>query len=288
MEKETVDLEKLNFEYEALENCPLCDGVIMIPDGRFNWLDVDFWYVSCTHCSLKFMNPRPTREAYKKFYEDQFWQQKIRNKGYHKTGQAWQREKYKWDNEKDWDPEFGRKNLAEKLSRLRIEEITGCLREHITLGADTDILEVGCAFPVTLKSLRDDQGCIVHAIEPSNEARTIIEEDGNIVLVGKYAEELEEMAKTEKKYDAIIFSHILENTTNPFAIVKWAQQNLKPNGVVYIQTPNLLVNDQMNPYHPYIFNRNTVKMMVEKAGMTYKQMSPTIERMLSVICLNNK
>lgn len=279
----TVDLEKLNFDYEALEQCPLCEGDRFVPNGRFTWLDVDFWYVVCMDCSLKFMNPRPTREAYKHFYENQFWQQKIRNKGYHKAGQAWQRGKYQWDNEEDWDPEFGRENLSEKLSRLRIDMITKALSEHVTLQEGTDILEVGCAFPVTLRSLRDNQKCSVYAIEPSEEARADIEKDGNIQLIGRYAEELEEMIASDRKFDAIIFSHILENTVDPFSIVQFAAKNLKEGGVIYMQTPNLLVNDQMNPYHPYIFNRKTVRMMAEKAGLGYVQKSPTIERMLSVI-----
>ena len=283
MENREVYLEKLNFEHEALDACPLCKGDVMLPNAKINWLETDFWYVVCPKCGLKFMNPRPTRESYLDFYENQFWQQKIRNKGFHQSGQAWQRGNYKWDNEENWDPEFGIKNLSDKLSKLRIEMITDCLLHHVGLSSQSNILEVGSAFPVTLEAIQDKFNAKVYAIEPSEEARKVITDGGKVTLLGKYAEELEGMVGGEKKFDVIIFSHILENTVDPFSIVKWAAQNLKDGGVIYIQTPNLLVCDQMNPYHPYIFCRNTVRLMVENAGLEYHQMSRNIERMLSVI-----
>lgn len=284
MNKDNNSLEKLDFEFEALESCPLCDGKVMTPAARINWLNTDFWYVTCPSCGLKFMNPRPTRESYLKFYADQFWQQKVRNMGFHQIGQVWQTGKYKEDNEEKWDPEFGRKNLSDKLKRLRIDMITNTLKENVELGKDTNILEVGCSFPVTLEALNENFGCNVHAIEPSEEARAVIESGGKVKLIGRYAEELEDMKDKDLKFDVIIFSHVLENTVDPFTVVQNAAQLLKDGGVIYIQTPNLLVCDQMNPYHPYIFCRNTVKLMAEKAGLKFKQDSKNIDRMLTAIC----
>ena len=279
------NLQKVNFDFEALDECPLCLGKVSIPSGRINWLDTDFWYVVCPNCGLKFMNPRPTRESYKTFYEDLFWQQKVRNLGFHQSGQAWQSGQYKWDNEKQWEPEFGRQNLSDKLSALRIETITSNLQKHIELGKNTKILEVGCGFPVTLQSLHDNFGCQVYAIEPSAEAQEVIKKSGDIKLLAPIAEELENISKSDEKFDAIIFSHVLENTTNPFAIMGYAADALKDGGLVYIQTPNLLVCDQMNPYHPYIFCNNSLRMMVEKAGLKYQRISDPKERMLTAVNL---
>lgn len=279
------NLQKVSFNFEALDECPLCQSKVCIANGRINWLEIDFWYVVCTVCGLKFMNPRPTRESYKIFYENLFWQQKVRNLGFHQSGQVWQAGQYKWDNEEKWEPEFGRKNLSDKLSALRIETITKNLQKHIDLNKETKILEVGCGFPVTLQSLYDNFDCQVYAIEPSAEAQNVIKRSGNIKLLAQVAEDLEDIAKGDTKFDAIIFSHVLENTVNPFAIVGFAAKALKDNGLIYIQTPNLLVCDQMNPYHPYIFCHNSLKMMVEKAGLQYQRISDPKERMLTAVNL---
>ncbi|MDZ4243489.1 MAG: methyltransferase domain-containing protein, partial [Candidatus Doudnabacteria bacterium] len=86
------------------------------------------------------------------------------------------------------------------------------------------------------------------------------------------------------RFDAIIFSHVLENATDPLQVIRWANSCLSANGVIYIQTPNLLVFDQMNPYHPFIFSRNSLRVLIEKAGLVYEPVSQPIDKMLTVIC----
>ena len=279
------NLKEIHFDFSAWEQCPVCGGEIMLPNGKINWLETDFWYVICPACNLKFMNPMPTRQAYEDFYKNQFWQQKIRNLGFKEQGQVWQAGRYKWHNDEEWDPEFGRKNISDKLSNLRIETITECLRENIKLNNQTQILEVGCGFPVTLKSLKGNFHCQVYAIEPSAEAREIIEADGDIKLMGYYAEELEDLSANDLKFDALIFSHVLENTTDPLSVIKFAKNCLKEQGIIYVQTPNLLVCDQMNPYHPYIFCNQSLQVLADKAGLKYQPVSQRIERMLTAVCL---
>ena len=66
------DLLKVSFAFEAVEHCPICTGKVMIPNGKIRWLEIDFWYVICPACGLKYMNPRPTRESYREFYENLF------------------------------------------------------------------------------------------------------------------------------------------------------------------------------------------------------------------------
>jgi 2-polyprenyl-3-methyl-5-hydroxy-6-metoxy-1,4-benzoquinol methylase len=109
-----------------------------------------------------------------------------------------------------------------------------------------------------------------------------------VEFIGRYAEDLKELAGKSQKFDAIIFSHALENTTDPTAVIDYAQKCLKRGGLVYVQTPNLLVNDQMNPYHPFIFSANALRLIAEKAGLKYKQISKTIDRMLTAVLLNSK
>lgn len=277
------ELLKVAFEFEALDACPLCGSEIMIPNGKIKWLDIDFWYVICPVCNLKFMNPRPVQESYQKFYKDFFWQQKVRNIGFKQEGQIWQGQRYKWDNDKVWNPEEGRKNKIEKLRALRFGIISEMLSKYISLDKDKKILEVGCGFGVILHELNKKYRCEVYGIEPSSEAQEAIRDFGNIKLLGLYGEELESVSEGGLKFDAIIFSHALENTSIPFDIMRWAVECLQPNGIIYVQCSNLFTYDQMNPYHPYIFSFPAFKRLSQKLGTSIKRVSPSLDKMLTVV-----
>ena len=140
------DYKKVNFEFEALDKCPFCEHGVMISNGSIQWLENDFWYVICPNCGLKYMNPRPTTKSYRDFYKDLFWQQKVRNLGFHQTGQLWQSSGYKsdWSNSEEWDPAEGREKFINKHRKKRVDSIVPVLQQHLTLDKDKKILEVGC------------------------------------------------------------------------------------------------------------------------------------------------
>ncbi|MBI4114943.1 MAG: class I SAM-dependent methyltransferase [Candidatus Omnitrophica bacterium] len=277
------DYTKVSFDFEALDACPFCKKNIMIPSGRIQWLGIDFWYVFCAHCGLKFMNPRPTEASYKEFYKTMFWEQKVRNIGFHQIGQMWQTGTYKWDNDKVWDPKQGLENRLEKHREQRVKTIIPVVAGEIFLNKDSRILEVGCGFGVTLSEFHKQYGCKVFGIEPSDEAQKTIRSFGTIEVLARYAEDLKEIGEKGLQFNAIIFSHALENTVDPVSVLQWAKACLVPGGVIYIQTPNLVVFDQMNPYHPYIFSHASLDFLAEKVGMTYKRTSLAKEKMLTII-----
>ena len=240
IEGELVDVA---FDWEALDECPLCQGAVMLPNGRVRWLDMDFWYVICPTCNLKFMNPRPTQASYQRFYRMRFWQQKVRNIGFHQDGQMWHTKRYAWDDERGWDAAEGRQRRIAKARAMRTPVIIETLARHVPLGADSHILEVGAGFGVVLDELHARHGCHVYAIEPSTEAREVCEERAVIEMLGEYGEELERIRRQTRRFQAIIFSHSLENMSTPFDILQWAVECLQPRGVVYIQCANLFTFD---------------------------------------------
>jgi len=275
------------FEWETTEQCPICDGQILIPNGKVAWLNMDFWYLICVNCNLKFMNPRPTLDSYKYFYENIFWEQKFENVGFHKSGQMWNHGKYIWDNDKKWDKKQGKEILKEKLKNLRFDLILSIICDFIELRESSSILEVGAGIGVTLDLLNKKYNCKTHAVEPSKEARKMILDLGNIELVGKYAEDLENFSNPNNKYDCIIFSHSLENTLNPSQIIGWAKNLLNKNGIIYIQCSNLFTFDQMNPYHPYIFSYQSLKYLGNNNQLLTNRVGKKIDKMLNVVFTNN-
>ncbi len=283
---EEKKLSDFNFDFEALVSCPFCSSQVMIPNGRVKWYSFDFWYVFCPSCGLKYMNPRPTIQSYKDFYKKFFWEQKITNTGFHQEGQMWGLDKYKFDNEKIWDAKDGKKNRIEKQKAQRIKTIIPVIEKSISINSNSDILEIGCGFGVTLNELSLKYNCKSYGIEPSEEARKTILEYGKINLIGYYAEEIEEISTKDIKFDVIIFSHSLENTVDPINIIKYAKLCLKNSGIIYIQTPNLLTFDQMNPYHPFIFSQNSVLHLAEKNNLNCSIESETIDKMLVTVFKN--
>ncbi|MBI1999161.1 MAG: class I SAM-dependent methyltransferase [Parcubacteria group bacterium] len=286
MKKNRANKEKellnFSFDFELLEACPLCGSDVLIPNGKVEWLDMDFWYAVCGKCGLKFMNPRPTQKSYQDFYKNLFWEQKVANVGFHMPGQMWNTKRYKWDNEKAWSKKEGTKTVIEKHREMRVKIISDTLSGFITLDARTDILEVGAGFGVTLEELRKKYKSKVYAIEPSLEAQRAIKKVGT-ALIGSYAEDLGGLRNKKQKFDAIIFSHSLENTVYPLQIIKWAKQCLKKNGIIYVQCSNLLTFDQMNPYHPYIFSAHSLGLLAKKAGMKPLRAGERLHRMLTVV-----
>lgn len=284
--KTTTGVKKLlnfSFDFELLEECPLCSGVVLIPNGKVEWLTMDFWYILCGKCGLKFMNPRPTQKSYQDFYKNLFWEQKVANVGFHMPGQMWNTKRYAWDNAKTWSKKEGVKKMADKHRELRFKIISETLSRFIKLHKNTEILEVGAGFGVALHELHKKYGSKVYAIEPSFEAQKIMKETGTVRVIGDYAEDLEKLSKGKQKFDAIIFSHSLENTVYPLQVIKWAKKCLKKDGVIYVQLSNLLTFDQMNPYHPYIFSPHSLALLARKAGMKAIRAGERLHRMLTMV-----
>ena len=181
----------VSFEWEALDECPLCRGAVMLPNGRVRWLDMDFGYVICPTCNLKFMNPRPTQASYKRFYQTQFWQQKVRNVGFRQDGQMWNTKRYSGDNDQTWEAEAGRERKIAKAREMRTPVIIETLTRYVALGTNSHVLEVGAGLGVVLEELHARYGCHVYAVEPSTEARDALAERPAIEMLGSYGEELE-------------------------------------------------------------------------------------------------
>lgn len=281
--KKAKKLLNFSFDFELLEECPLCKSTVLIPNGKVDWLDMDFWYVICGKCGLKFMNPRPTQKSYQDFYRTLFWEQKVANVGFHKGGQMWNTKRYTWDNEKIQSEKKGKEIQKEKHKVLRFKIISDTLAQHLQLNKNSDVLEVGAGFGVTLEELHKQFGLQVYAIEPSFEAQKAMREGGIVKIIGNYAEDLEQIAKGKQKFDAIIFSHSLENTSYPLDVIKLAKKCLKKKGIIYVQLSNLLTFDQMNPYHPYIFSPHALALLARKAGLQPHRAGERLHRMLTMV-----
>jgi len=282
--------KNFKFEWEFLNNCQICGNDVSIPNGKIEYLKQDFWYVVCTNCNTKYMNPRPTKDSYDEFYKNFFWEEVFSNNRFRIEGQIWNYESkglekvYKWNEEvQNRDPAVGEQLMKEKLERLRFEKIDDILNKNLNFSNKTKILEVGAGIGTTLNLLNKKYNCEVDAIEPSLEACKSMENNTNINIIANYAEELKNLSLNQKNYDCIMFVHSLENTLNPVKNILDASKFLSNTGFIYIQCSNLFTFDQMNPYHPYIFTLKSFQVLANLNKLKFDFIKGGTDRMLNVI-----
>jgi len=188
------------------------------------------------------MNPRPTQKWYNHLYEKEFWEVK--------------QEKDRWQLEKQVVKEA---LWADKFIKFLDQQGFGESRES------PEILEIGCAYGVIGKVVAENYSGRAFGIEPSSSARKIAE---NITGVKIFAYNMEEVISGEEKnlFDLIIFSHVLENITDPLSALEAARRLLKVNGVLLIDTPNNFVRKSWHIHHPYCYTRPSLTKLLNTAG----------------------
>lgn len=98
------------------------------------------------------------------------------------------------------------------------------------------------------------------------------------VFLGK----LEEQSIESGTLDAVILMDVLEHLADPLATIQTAQKLLKPEGILFFQTPcypidnsyeNLLSENHpflkmlLPPEHVFLFNRNSIKQLLQTCGL---------------------
>ena len=81
----------------------------------------------------------------------------------------------------------------------------------------------------------EQEGFDVEGIEPDGESVRLV---NSILKKGRVTESTIEDFNTKKTYDVIWMSHVLEHIRNPINFLKKIQENLKTNGIFFIEVPN--------------------------------------------------
>lgn len=108
-------------------------------------------------------------------------------------------------------------------------------------------LEVGCATAFGL-SIFKSNGWDVIGLDPSEKATELAKEQYGIEVIKSL---FDINLFKGKKFDLIIFSHVLEHIISPDELVKELIPILRPNGLVYIEVPNMSNPDVPIGYFTY-------------------------------------
>jgi len=219
--------------------------------------------VSCRHCGLVRVNPRPTPEAMDAYYRGPYREQVKNVKLPSPTGgfvgpdddgyMEARRQRYR-----------DQAQIAIKLGQLQ---------------AGAKVLEVGCRDGQTLTHMRDLAGVEIYGVEPGPAEAAEAEARGVAMFVGL----LEELVLgpdggapdfPTDGLDQVQMFHVLEHIHQPLDVLVHLRSWLAPGGSVVIEVPNVT-----HPYGPLdlnffqnchltSFSANTLCAMMRRAGLS--------------------
>jgi ubiquinone/menaquinone biosynthesis C-methylase UbiE len=233
-------------------SCLICDSTESVPSEVIRYRDTNLHYHICTRCGFKYMNPKPTREWYRKLYHLDFWEEKARS----------------WNYNIPLNESTKQKLIKRFLYHqdIRTERILRVV-ESVSLSATSTVVEIGSSWGRTLLRLREETNCAVYSVEPSSWASGYATENYNIPLLARFAEDLSELHDLDGQIDLLIMSHVLENTSSPLQVLQTAYRMLKDGGHLFVDTPNFYYfYNAANGYHPHIFRFETLEALLNQTG----------------------
>jgi len=223
--------------------CPVCNHLVteVVYSLKKGQLE------HCNHCDLIIFTPRPTPEELKAFYES---------------------EEYREDYQKS--PMTG-ENFAQQRYDQLIQVIAKSV-PHVLTSKDKSLLDVGCGVGDLLK-IASQNGWHVTGTEISEAAtETANQTLENTVING----DILSLDLPLNSYDLITCYHVIEHLLDPIATLNKMLTLLKPNGIAFIETPNIgslgakIKGKNWShitpPEHITYFNPSSLKYALEKAG----------------------
>jgi SAM-dependent methyltransferase len=152
-------------------------------------------------------------------------------------------------------------------------EIPNYLMKILPKNSDASILDIGCGFGQTLKSLRDKGYTKLKGIDINDESTAQCKK---LNLDVAKVEDIISYAKTnEKKYDFIIMSHVLEHIEKEKMIdnLKAIRSMLTEKGKYCVMVPNAQSNTgsywRFEDFtHHYLFTSGSLLYVLKAAGFT--------------------
>jgi 2-polyprenyl-3-methyl-5-hydroxy-6-metoxy-1,4-benzoquinol methylase len=180
-----------------VEDCPLCGS----GDRVFqSYAEVRGWnYVACGKCGFVFLNPQPTPEELRTYYDSQY----------------------------QYDPAVYKNTIERQMVWLDYLESA--------LGSSGDLLEIGCSYGYFLNAAKQ-RGWTVRGVEPGRDATDFARQKLGVNVTKGTIVDLE--AKYPS-FDAIVAWHVLEHDSNPREFLRITIDLLKPGGVLGLRVPNL-------------------------------------------------
>ncbi len=227
-------MTEYHFDYEVV-HCPLCDSssFSLFETTVNRGITLHNWI--CKRCGLVFLSPRMDVESVEKFY----------------------RSKYRvHDIERDKPIQW----VVEKEETRALYQID--LLEDWIGKVPHRLLDIGASSGRLLHIATQKFNCVSVGIEPGDNYRAYASQNFKLYL---NIESL--IAASEKQFDVITMSHVLEHLDEPIKFLSTLRKYvLQEDGVLFIEVPNLYGHSCFEPAHLYAFTDKTLSMMLRMAG----------------------
>ncbi len=219
--------------YEYYTNCPVCHSNILSNEFVIN----NFTIIKCEQCKLMFVKEKVSQQELDSYYKQERW-----NWAY-------------LDSENMENLKYYYRNLRDIIVKK--------------VGGGT-ILDIGCNAGYFLDVM---DGFERYGIERSESAGKIAKERyGDNIFIGKF----EDYKNPYFLFDCITMQDVLDHVTDPVTVLKKCNRLLKPNGILVVKVHDMdsLYAKVMGknyyafipPGHLFYFNKNSITILLEKAG----------------------
>jgi 2-polyprenyl-3-methyl-5-hydroxy-6-metoxy-1,4-benzoquinol methylase len=245
-------------QFEAV-SCYLCGS----SDGEhFLYAEDDltgkpgrFRFVTCTACGLRYQSPRLTVEHVKAYYDDEYIAHRKKS---------------------DWGLLTGFFNWAMGRHDRQKEQL---VRRFIRLGADSELLDVGCAVGSFLQHMRATHGVRLTGVDFKD-----LSASPSLAGVDFRCGLFYEQDFGDKRFDLITMWHFLEHDYDPMRTLRTARELLAPEGRLIIEVPRLdsttfrMYGDRwpglQAPQHTVLYDRASILAAVKASGLELEAYLP--------------
>lgn len=216
-----------------------------------------FNVVVCSQCGLGYVNPRPSPEVMKNYYQENYYLNRFsENKGVPSGDRTILVKLYKF--------------YWRQFSRFYPHRVLKTEKKFCSLytKGKGKLLDIGCANGDFLK-IMEDSDFEVYGLEFSDR---FINKYGLNIFRGS----LFDAAYDTHSFDLVTMWAVLEHVSDPMEYLKEIHRILKPGGVVIFLVPNLrsipfgLCHNDDIPRHLYIFSPGTIRKMLTLSNLKLK------------------
>lgn len=225
-------------QYTTSRNCVICGS----GKKEFLFNKYGFAHVRCSDCDLIYVDPVLNKESLKKMY--------LASESF--------------DYFLEIMTQQAKKRRDEK-SQLIVRRIDA--RQKLPIKS---WLDIGCGCGALLKAARQ-KGYIISGVEPSITCRNNLKEELQIEI----HEDIKNIGFQEGSYSVITLKQVIEHLSDPKEVIEQAYKLLKPNGLLWIATPNTngFGMSLMKASHPsyqrghiVMFNKDNISRLLSNVG----------------------
>lgn len=282
-----VDQEWPDEDLESVSVCPvctsprrrtlyegLCDSLFDTP-GR--------WTLhGCLSCRSAYLDPRPTRHSMARAYERYPTHDHTESRE-HTAGRSFRRAFANGYLNQRFGTDY---QLASRLGGSLTQFVPwkrhqlDAIGRHLPRGgAGRRLLDVGCGNGDFL-DLAQRAGWQVMGVEPDPTAAQVARSRGLDVRVGS----IDSLGSLANVFDAITLGHVIEHVHDPVSLLARCRMLLRPNGWVWIDTPNLRSFGHRRygrswrglepPRHLVLFTMSSLTQALTRGGFEGVELAP--------------